>query len=447
MMSLVFLFALLTQGIPVLADQSGTVTGVVRDVGGKPAPGIRVGAIPVPDSAADLAGASAMVSLSATDESGRYRLENIPPGRYYIAAGRVDFPTYYPGTTALARGTIISISPKVVVDGIDFAMQDSSARVAVPDRPGVTGVLSFALAIRAAVEGGTKLPVFSPNGFVVVRLTNTANGVRTDVPINAATTPMPSATSEFAVSVESVPTGYALKSITVGATDLRSAPLRLSTLTFAPSAVPTAPMVATVPLSITLSVAAPARAGSSGIRIAGKAPDQKRRSIYLSGKPGMFYSDGSFEFRGVAPGRYTVATIENPESPHPLGASIVVGNRDIDGVELPEVALLPEDIRSLGPSLGGGSNVAGSATRLPALHLAIVDEQTREPAGPGSVYLLGPLGTSFDLPSDGRFEFPRMLPGTYNFEIQVFRHKRVNRTVVIEDRDIDLVIATGQEPE
>jgi 5-hydroxyisourate hydrolase-like protein (transthyretin family) len=146
MLAITFVLALLTglQGIPVLADQSGVITGVLKDASGKPAPGVRVGAIAVPDSAADIADASAMVSLAATDEAGRYRLENIPPGKYYVSAGRVDFPTYYPGTQALARGTIIAISPKAVVDGIDFSMQDSSARVAGPQIPNATG-LTFSL--------------------------------------------------------------------------------------------------------------------------------------------------------------------------------------------------------------------------------------------------------------------------------------------------------------
>src|SRR6185436_5874391 len=178
MLAVAFLLALLTglQGVPVLADQSGTITGVLKDPSGKPAPGVRISAIAVPDSGTDIADASAMVSLAATDETGRYRLENVPPGRYYVSAGRVDFPTYYPGTQALARGTVILITPKVVVDGIDFSMQDSSARVSAPPFPGAGG-LTFSLPLQVKIEGGAKLPVFSPSGFLVIRLTNASNGI------------------------------------------------------------------------------------------------------------------------------------------------------------------------------------------------------------------------------------------------------------------------------
>jgi len=106
--------------------------------------------------------------------------------------------------------------------------------------------------------------------------------------------------------------------------------------------------------------------------------------------------------------------------------------------------LLPEDIRTPTPQAGDTSNGAGASVRLALLRVALVDEQTREPAGPGTVYLLGPLGTSFDLPSNGKFEFPRLLPGKYNFEIQVFRHKTITRTIVIADTDVELMIGTEE---
>ena len=84
---------LLLQGIPV--QQGGTVTGILRDSLGKPVAGIRMAA--VARDALDSA-ASAMAGIAETDEQGRFVLENIPPGRYTIAAGRLDLQTYHPGT-------------------------------------------------------------------------------------------------------------------------------------------------------------------------------------------------------------------------------------------------------------------------------------------------------------------------------------------------------------
>src|SRR5262245_9742064 len=441
MLTLAFLCALLTgpgpQGVPTLADQTGAITGVLKDGGGKPLAGVRIGAIAVPESPADVGSASAMASLAATDESGRYRLENIPPGRYYIAAGRVDFPTYYPGTQALARGTIIAIAPKAIVEGIDFAMVDSSARVADPV-PSGSLALSFALPMQVKVEGGGKLPVFSPNGFLLIRLTNTSNGVRTELPINASMIPVPTATTEFQISVENLPPGYVVKSIMTGTTEIRNAMLRVSALTFDPSRGPGAPMTASAVLVVTLTPpAARAAQAATGVRVAGRSGDTGRRSISLSGKPRMFYSYGTFEFRGVPPGRHILATLDNRESRRPRGAAVIVANSDVEGVELNEVFLLPQDIQS------ADFRPAGSTSHLAALRVNMVDEQSGEPVGPGGVYFLNPNGTSFDLPSNGQFEFPRILPGKYSFEIQVFRHATVSRTIIVGDEDIELRIPTS----
>src|SRR5689334_19303784 len=97
------LFAILLQ-IPNLPALNGAVTGVVRTAAGKPAAGVRVSAVVPPASATDEFTATAMASIVETDAEGRFRLEAVPPGRYYISAGRVDFPTYYPGTTILSEG-------------------------------------------------------------------------------------------------------------------------------------------------------------------------------------------------------------------------------------------------------------------------------------------------------------------------------------------------------
>jgi Spy/CpxP family protein refolding chaperone len=70
-----------------------------------------------------------MASLTTTDNLGRYRLEGVPPGRYYVAAGRVDLPTFYPGTLDMNLGTAVSISSAATVTDIDFIIQNTSATV------------------------------------------------------------------------------------------------------------------------------------------------------------------------------------------------------------------------------------------------------------------------------------------------------------------------------
>jgi hypothetical protein len=99
----------------------GVVTGTVRGADGAPAAGVRVYAVPLRD-AADVAvtGATVFESLAQTDVAGRYRLE-VPPGRYYIASGSVQTPTYYPGTAEASAARPVTIASGTQVSGIDFS--------------------------------------------------------------------------------------------------------------------------------------------------------------------------------------------------------------------------------------------------------------------------------------------------------------------------------------
>ena len=124
--------ALLQQSVnAAVPARTGAVTGIVRTAEGNPAAGVRVTAMRS-DAADDTL--RAMASLTQTDETGRYRLENVPPGSYFIAAGRVDMPTFYPGTLEIAKGTAISISSSATVADIDFVIRDTSAAVSVTSR-------------------------------------------------------------------------------------------------------------------------------------------------------------------------------------------------------------------------------------------------------------------------------------------------------------------------
>ena len=71
-----------------------SVTGTVRLVDGGPAAGVRVVAMVVPGAGRGGRGTSVLASLTQADKDGRYQLVDIPPGRYYIAAGALDSPTF-----------------------------------------------------------------------------------------------------------------------------------------------------------------------------------------------------------------------------------------------------------------------------------------------------------------------------------------------------------------
>jgi hypothetical protein len=79
----------------------GAISGIVRDAAGNPVTGIRVALMSEPN---------VLANIGKTEASGYYRLENIPPGRYYVVAGRVDTPTYYPGTLDLKMAQTILVT-------------------------------------------------------------------------------------------------------------------------------------------------------------------------------------------------------------------------------------------------------------------------------------------------------------------------------------------------
>jgi hypothetical protein len=118
-----FLLSLLFQGVPIRQSQDlrGTVAGRVVFTNGSPGAGIRVGLWALPETE-DQGVPSVQVVGIETDTRGRYQLEDIPPGRYYIAAGRIDSLTYFPGVTVPSRATIVTVNQGSTMNGQDFAI-------------------------------------------------------------------------------------------------------------------------------------------------------------------------------------------------------------------------------------------------------------------------------------------------------------------------------------
>src|SRR5262245_53003103 len=106
---------LLTRMSVALHAQNGVVTGQVRDASGKPIDAVRV--------AATEPSSNVLIAIGETSSTGQYRLENIPPGRYYIMAGLIDYPTYYPGVTGEAGAKAVEIRGGKTVEGVNFAVQ------------------------------------------------------------------------------------------------------------------------------------------------------------------------------------------------------------------------------------------------------------------------------------------------------------------------------------
>jgi hypothetical protein len=150
--------------------QPGTVTGRLLSANGTPAAGIRIAAVPV-DSEAQ-AGAAVLFGISQTETDGRYRIENIPPGRYYIFAGLLEFPSYYPSATTLERATAVTVDAGSTLSGMDFTMARPvgltvSGRLEIPSTMRVTTatVTLSSQALRGTSTSSTQLTVGSDGAF------------------------------------------------------------------------------------------------------------------------------------------------------------------------------------------------------------------------------------------------------------------------------------------
>jgi hypothetical protein len=153
MTAIALLLAALLQAAAPIA-RLGTITGQIQTREGFPAVAVRVSAIPAPPATGVRAAdgqnywaTPAPASTSVTDVNGRYRLANVPPGRYYVVAGMLGQATYYPGAVEAERGTAVIVGSDSN-QPIDFKLALAhggrlSGRVSPPvDEPNPRAVLS-----------------------------------------------------------------------------------------------------------------------------------------------------------------------------------------------------------------------------------------------------------------------------------------------------------------
>lgn len=92
----------------------GSISGRVQSQDGTPAAGVRVAAI--------AAGAGDLIAFTLSDNAGRYKIDDIPPGRYSIAAGLIGAFTYLPGTTDETKATTISVAAGSTTENLNFKL-------------------------------------------------------------------------------------------------------------------------------------------------------------------------------------------------------------------------------------------------------------------------------------------------------------------------------------
>src|SRR5262245_46622733 len=108
------------QGAPQV-QRLGTISGRILAMNGEPADRVRVSAMQVADGAAAQASV-AIMGVAQTDSEGRFRLQNVPAGKYYIAVGRMASPTYFPGVADMSEAKIVALAAGESIEGFDFKM-------------------------------------------------------------------------------------------------------------------------------------------------------------------------------------------------------------------------------------------------------------------------------------------------------------------------------------
>jgi hypothetical protein len=101
----------------------------VKLADGSPVAAVRVAAVPAPPpnirptDGQNYYATQNPARIALTDNDGRYRLANVPPGRYFIVAGMVGQATFYPATTDIDAATVVTVTAGATIDAIDMTMR------------------------------------------------------------------------------------------------------------------------------------------------------------------------------------------------------------------------------------------------------------------------------------------------------------------------------------
>jgi hypothetical protein len=308
------------------------------------------------------------------------------------------------------------VAPSLVVPGPVIG----DVRVAVENLPEFYMVKSVAYGSQTASQG-------------VFRLT-AANF--STVPAVAAmpTPPSPSANPQDLVQYQQAITSYLQSRANtlnaLGVVSTFNNLLSLATSSTAPAT--------TLPSTLSITIGEVVRPKAPGVRVTGQTGGQERRLVYISGRPGVVFSDGTFEFRGVPPGRHLIAAV----GPSRAAVVVVVGNNDVDGVDLKPAPLLPDDVTKPKDPLPAGDLAPGKLVSLARITGVVLEETSKMPITEGEVVIRsGNLSRNVPIDDKGRFETFTLFPGTYDMRLQIFGHSTIGPTVTVSDKDIDLEVS------
>jgi len=181
--------------------QTGAMSGQIRTAGGEVLRRVRVAVVAVPNS-----GMPSTEIVVESNADGRFRLENIPAGRYYVFASSIDSPTYYPGTRDVSGAKVVTVQAGTVLEGINFT------RVATVRNPTPPAPQLVAVDVTIRHEFGERLP-FKPDASIVFTSTTGDSQIAASHFVgNLFRVNLP-ADSSYAVSVSGIAAGYTIQSV------------------------------------------------------------------------------------------------------------------------------------------------------------------------------------------------------------------------------------------
>ena len=126
-------FFILWTAVQVATPGSEVITGRLLTAEGAPAAGVRVVALETAYPRLNI------TSQAETDRDGRYRLENVPAGEYFVVADPFKIPSYYPGTGNRDDSVPVAITAGAIRSGVDFRSVRISGVLRVERTPSPAG--------------------------------------------------------------------------------------------------------------------------------------------------------------------------------------------------------------------------------------------------------------------------------------------------------------------
>jgi TonB family protein len=133
-------FLLFWTAAQITTPNSASVAGRLLSTEETPVEGVRVVALETTYPRLNIAG------QAETDKDGHYRLQNLPPGDYFIVADPFKIPSYYPGTGNRDNSAPVSLAPGAILSGVDFKLIRNSGvlrvvRTRAPGQARLSGIL------------------------------------------------------------------------------------------------------------------------------------------------------------------------------------------------------------------------------------------------------------------------------------------------------------------